>query len=61
MLMKYNKFLKLMLFLVFLFIDIKLVYTNEKFFLSAETISKNEENNTIKAEGNVKITNNQNK
>tara|TARA_Y100000589_G_scaffold282901_1_gene280639 strand:+ start:2267 stop:4372 length:2106 start_codon:yes stop_codon:yes gene_type:complete len=57
--MKYNKFLKLMLFLVFLFIDIKLVYTNEKFFLSAETISKNEENNTIKAEGNVKITNNQ--
>ena len=48
-----------MLFLAFFFINIKHVYTAEKFFLSADTISKNEENNTIKAAGNVIITNNQ--
>ena len=48
-----------MLFLAFLLINTKLAYTAEKFFLSADTISKNEKNNTIKAEGNVNVTNNQ--
>ena len=59
MLMKNNNIFKLMLFLAFSFSNIKLAYTSEKFFLSADIISKNEENNTIKAEGNVNITNNQ--
>ena len=59
MLMRNNKIFKLMLFLALLLINIKLAYTAEKFFLSADSISKNEENNTIKAEGNVNITNNQ--
>ena len=56
--MRDNKIFKLMLFLVFLLIKAKLAYTNEKFFLSADTIIKNEENNLVKAEGNVSITNN---
>ena len=59
MLMKNNKISKLMLFLALLLTNINFAYTNEKFFLSADTISKNEENDTIKAEGNVNITNNQ--
>ena len=57
--MRSNNIFKLVLFLAFFFINMKLVYTAEKFFLSADTISKNEENNTIKAVGNVTITNNQ--
>ena len=57
--MRDNKIFKLMLFLAFLFITIKSAYTTEKFFLSANSISKNEKNNTIKAEGNVNITNNE--
>ena len=48
-----------MFFLAFLFMNIKLAYTTEKFFLSADTIIKNEANNTIRAEGNVNVTNNQ--
>ncbi len=48
-----------MLLILFLSINIKSVFATEKFFLSADTISKNENNNTIKAEGNVSITNNQ--
>ena len=48
-----------MLFLALLLININFAYTNEKFFLTADTIIKNEENDTIKAEGNVNITNNQ--
>ena len=48
-----------MFFLALLLTNAKLVYSAEKFFLSADTISKNEENNTIKATGNVNITNNQ--
>ena len=48
-----------MFFLAFLFMKIKLAYTTEKFFLSADTIIKNEANNTIRAEGNVNVTNNQ--
>ena len=59
MLMRDNKMFKLMLFLAFLLIKAKFAYTDEKFFLSADTIIKNEANNTIKAEGNVSITNNQ--
>ena len=47
-----------MLFLALILSITKLAYTAEKFFLSADSISKNEENNTIKAEGNVNITNN---
>ena len=47
-----------MLFLAIILVTTKLAYTAEKFFLSADSISKNEENNTIKAEGNVNITNN---
>ena len=58
MLMRNNKIFKLILFFAFLLIRITLVYADEKFFLSADTISRNEENNTIKAEGNVNITNN---
>ena len=58
MLMRDNKTFKLIYFLALLFINIKIAYTAERFFLSANTISKNEENNTIKAEGNVSITNN---
>ena len=57
--MRDNKIFKLILFLVLLFTNIKLAYTTEKFFLSADTISKNETNNTIKAEGNVSIKNKQ--
>ena len=48
-----------MFLILFLFINVKSVFATEKFFLSADTISKNENNNTIKAEGNVSITNNQ--
>ena len=48
-----------MLLILFLLINVKSVFATEKFFLSADTISKNENNNTIKAEGNVSITNNQ--
>ena len=59
MLMRDNKIFKLMLFLAFFLINIKFVYTAEKFFLTADSISKNEADNTIKAEGNVNITNNQ--
>ena len=59
MLMRNNKIFKLVLFLALLLININLTYADEKFFLSADSISKNEENNTIKAEGNVNITNNQ--
>ncbi len=59
MLMKNNKILKLIILLVLLFINIKLAYSTERFFLSADTISKNEINNTIKAEGNVSIKNKQ--
>ena len=59
MLMKINKIFKLMLSLALLLINIKVGYTTEKFFLSAETISKNEINNTIKAKGNVSIKNKQ--
>ncbi len=58
MLMRNNKIFKLMLFLALILSTTKLAYTAEKFFLSADSISKNEENNTIKAEGNVNITNN---
>ncbi|MEC8099792.1 MAG: LPS assembly protein LptD [Pseudomonadota bacterium] len=39
--------------------NMKFAYTKNKFFLSAETISKNDANNTIKAEGNVNLTNNE--
>ena len=39
--------------------NIKFALTKENFFLSADTISKNEKNNTIKAEGNVSINNKQ--
>ena len=59
MLMRDNKIFKLMLFFALLFFNMQVAYTNEKFFLSADTVSKNEENNTIKAEGNVSLTNNQ--
>ena len=59
MLMRNKKNFKLLLFLALLLTNINFAYTDEKFFLSADTISKNEQNNTIKAEGNVNITNNQ--
>ena len=59
MLMRNNKIFKLILFWALLLSATKPAYTAEKFFLSADTISKNEENNTIKAEGNVNIINNQ--
>ncbi len=59
MLMRNNKIFRLVPFLVLLLINIKIAHTAERFFLSADTISKNEENNTIKAAGNVSITNNQ--
>ena len=42
--MKNNKISKLMLFLALLLININFAYTNEKFFLTADTIIKNEEN-----------------
>ena len=57
--MRKNKILKLILLWALLLTTTKHVYTAEKFFLSADSIRKNEENNTIKAEGNVVITNNQ--
>ena len=59
MLMRNNKIFKLLLLVAILLTNINFAHTNEKFFLSADTISKNEENNTIRAEGNVNITNNQ--
>ena len=59
MLMRDNNIFKLVLFLALILINTNPAYTAEKFFLSADSISKNEENNTIKAEGNVNITNNQ--
>ena len=59
MLMRDNKIFKLILFLAILFITTKPVYAAEKFFLSADSISKNDENATIKAKGNVNITSNQ--
>ena len=58
MLMKNNKIFKLILFWVLLLSATKPAYTAEKFFLSADSIIKNEENNTIKAEGNVNLTSN---
>ena len=57
--MRNNKIFKLLLLVAILLTNINFAHTNEKFFLSADTISKNEENNTIRAEGNVNITNNQ--
>ena len=59
MLMRDNKTFKLIFLLVHLFFNVQVAYTAEKFFLSADTVSKNEENSTIKAEGNVSLTNNQ--
>ena len=60
MLMRNNIFLKLIaFFLSLLLININYAYTADNFFLSADTIIKNEKNNTIKANGNVSITNNQ--
>ena len=59
MLMRNKKIFKLLLFFALLLTNINFAYTDEKFFLSADIISKNEENDTIKAEGNVNITNNQ--
>ena len=57
--MRDNNIFKLILFLVILLITTKSAYTAEKFFLSADSIIKNDENKTIKAEGNVNLTNNQ--
>ena len=57
--MRDNNTFKFILFLALFLSNLKLAYTNEKFFLSAETISKNEKNGTIKAEGSVSLTNNQ--
>ena len=45
MLMRDNKIFRLMPFFALLLINIKVAYTAERFFLSADTISKNEENN----------------
>ena len=59
MLMKDNTTFKLMLFFAILLITARPAYSAEKFFLSADSVSKNEENNTIKAEGNVNLTNKQ--
>ena len=56
--MKNNKIFKLILFLALLSSTTKPAYTAEKFFLSADSIIKNEENNTIKAEGSVNLTSN---
>ena len=59
MLMKNNKIFILILLLSFILMNIKFALTKENFFLSADTISKNEKDNTIKAEGNVSINNKQ--
>ena len=59
MLMKNNKINKLILLLSFFLMNINFAFTKEKFFLSADTISKNEKNNTIIAEGNVSVNNKQ--
>ena len=59
MLMRNNKIFRFILFVPFLLLNINFALTDEKFFLSANTISKNEKNHMIKAEGNVFIKNNQ--
>ena len=50
--------INLVLTIIFLFFAIKISFgfTNEKFFLSAQSISKNEKNNTITAKGKVNIS-----